>query len=482
MLCTRARRDRCRNSRAGGILLLGVALIVVLLGLAALAIDVGYLYVARLQLRTAADAAAMAAAGEYGFSHDEQSAIQAALAIASENTAAGKPVTLDPDKDIIFGRYTLNEATGSWEFEPWAKPYDSVQVIARRSKDSDPTGPGTGPVGLLFGPVLGFTEVSVGARATAKFQPRDIALVIDLSGSMTYDSSLLHANRTQINIKQIWEALGKPTYGNMKDFDTLVTYSPFLSNSTILKKLGLTNVPYPFPGGSWNEYVSFVKYASHLKTQGYANRYGLKTFVDYLLLYRRSYKSTPVLWSTPQQPLTAIKEATEIMIEYLKTLDTPEMVALATFDTYSRIEIPMTSNLDAVPATLWKRQAGHYYNYTNIGDGIKSGHEALTKAPARDSAFKVMVVLTDGRANRPFSLAAARQHALKAAKAAAADGIVIHTITFGSEADQSLMKQIAKIGAGLHYHVPNTSVAQYSETLKKVFLDIASNRPVVLVQ
>ncbi len=316
----------------------------------------------------------------------------------------------------------------------------------------------------------------------AKFQPRDIALVIDLSGSMTYDSSILREKYTAINIKDIWTAMGAPTYGNMTDFDTLVYLSPGLSTNSILKKLGLKNEPYPFPKGSWKEYVAFVKWASHLKKNGYANKYGLKTFIDFLLLYRRDYASTPVLWNTPQQPLTAVKEAAEIMIDYLKTLDTPEMVALATFDTHSRIEIPITSNLDSVKDTLWHRQAGHYYNYTNIGDGIKSAHQALTTPPARDSAFKVMIVLTDGRANRPGGRSSAKQYAIQAAKNAAADGIVIHTITFGSQADKALMKQIAQIGSGLHYHVPNFNVAQYSKALKKILLEIASNRPVILVQ
>jgi hypothetical protein len=32
--------------------------------------------------------------------------------------------------------------------------------------------------------------------------------------------------------------------------------------------------------------------------------------------------------------------------------------------------------------------------------------------------------------------------------------MVIHTITFGSDADKTLMKQVAQTTGGLHYHAP----------------------------
>lgn len=469
--------------RHGGILVFGTALLVAILGFVALAIDVGYMYVARQELRTAADAAALAAAGALGDGGDLEAAKLAAVSIAGQNSVTGTPVTIDPNQDVIFGRYEYNSDAGQWQFVPWAEPYDAVKVVARRTAQGSSFGASPdGPVGLLFARLLGFDNVNVAASAIAKFQARDIALVIDLSGSMTYDSALIHENKLDINMEEVWTALGQPKFGKMNKFNTLYYYSPYYSTSTIKSLLELNGVQYPYPKGSWDEYIWYVRNAWHLGNLGYRNRYGLKTFMDYLLMYRRSHSSTPQLADTPQQPITAVKQAVDIMVEYLKTLDTPEWAAFATFDTYARIEIQLTPDLDQIKTAMWDRQAGHYYNFTNIGDGIKFGHEALTNEYSRPQAFKVMVVFTDGRANRPNGWSYAKQYALQRAQDAAAAGIVIHTITFGSSADKQLMAQIAEIGSGTHYHVEGFNVSQYTQELQEVLLEIAANRPVVLVQ
>jgi hypothetical protein len=55
-----------------------------------------------------------------------------------------------------------------------------------------------------------------------------------------------------------------------------------------------------------------------------------------------------------------------------------------------------------------------------------------------------MIVLTDG-----FPTAG---DAIAAATTAAASGIVVHTITFGSDADQAYMQLVAQAGGGEHAH------------------------------
>jgi hypothetical protein len=66
------------------------------------------------------------------------------------------------------------------------------------------------------------------------------------------------------------------------------------------------------------------------------------------------------------------------------------------------------------------------------------------------------------------------------AQQAAAEGVTIHTVSFTSDADESLMAQVASIGRGVHFHVPNYSVEQYTEDLEEVFRTISSMRPLVL--
>ena len=68
------------------------------------------------------------------------------------------------------------------------------------------------------------------------------------------------------------------------------------------------------------------------------------------------------------------------------------------------------------------------------------------------------------------------------AQLAADEGMTIHTISFTDFADQSLMAQIAAIGGGVHFHVPNYTIEQYTADLQQVFLKLSSHRRAILTQ
>ncbi|HID21604.1 MAG TPA: VWA domain-containing protein, partial [Planctomycetaceae bacterium] len=426
------------------------------------------------QMRKAADAASLAAVLVLRDTGSVSQARQAAQRFASLNSVGGRPVELDANRDVIFGRRVYNQRTGRWEFQRGEEPYDSVQVVVSRTASSR-----SGPLPTYFGRVLGRDHLEAVGSSVATFLPRDIALVIDLSGSMLYDSTLLREDITTINNMDIWIALGRPRYGRMQSWNRLQRLTG--GTSSIIRRLGLNNVDYPYPQGSWSEYVRYVKYDWRLPWR-YRHRYGLKTWVDYLLQKRSYHRSTPALASTPEQPVTALKDAVDIMMDYLETLDTEEYVSLSTYDDRARIELSLRTELSDIKTRMRQLQAGHYGRYTNIGLGIRRGRQSLTSADARPNAKKVMVVFTDGLANRPPPSSYARRFALREAQEAAAQDIVIHTITFTSQADQQLMRQIADIGNGVHFHVPSYDVEQYRQDLTSVLLTISSMRPVLLVQ
>jgi hypothetical protein len=461
-------------NRTGALMVLAAILIVVMVVLAAFAIDLGHLRVTRAELRNAADAASLAGAGTLRDTGSVSLARAEAVRFARLNRAGGKPVELDPMADVVFGSGTFNSATGRWDFVAGRQPFDSVQVRARRTAGS----PG-GAVPLFFGRTIGSGVADSQAGAVATFLPRDIGLVIDLSGSMLYDSTLLHESATPINNREVWVALGSPRFGAMNDWAKLQSLSG--GTSTIISQLQLTNVPYPYPQGSWAEFVNYVQTDSRLPGS-YRNKYGLKTWLDYVL-QRRSYKtSTPILATTPEQPVAALKGAVGIMLDYLESLDTDEHVSLSTYDSLARIERNLSTDLAAISTRMREMQAGHYDRETNIGDGIRRGCESLTGSYARPGAKKVMIVFTDGLANEPGTEANARLYALAQARLAADADITIHTISFTSQADQSLMAEIAKIGKGVHFHVPGYDMAQYSRELERVLLTISSIRPLALTQ
>lgn len=135
----------------GATLGLAAVAMVVLLGMVALAVDVGMIMSARTEAQRTADAAALAAAGEAfiggpsGTMAQQQLARQVAADYAAEHEVMNEQVTIDQNTDVTF--------PGT----------DSVRVRVRRT-DGSPDG----PVGTIFARVLGFGTVNVTADATAR--------------------------------------------------------------------------------------------------------------------------------------------------------------------------------------------------------------------------------------------------------------------------------------------------------------------------
>ena len=108
--------------------------------------------------------------------------------------------------------------------------------------------------------------------------------------------------------------------------------------------------------------------------------------------------------------------------------------------------------------------------FTNIEAGIVAGAEVLTDTSrARPLAQKTMVLLTDGIYNRG-------RHPRFAAEDAAAEGIIIHTITFSDAAEQTAMQEVAEAAGGQHFHAPDAAA------LQDIFREIALTLPIVMTQ
>ena len=101
---------------------------------------------------------------------------------------------------------------------------------------------------------------------------------------------------------------------------------------------------------------------------------------------------------------------------------------------------------------------------TNIGDGILTGREELTRSiPYTLRTVKAIILLSDGNANRPPPDDNAEQHALEQAEVAGNSCILIYTIGFGdpSETDpdlslnEELLRTIAYTTGGEYYRSPD---------------------------
>lgn len=171
---------RRKNNR--GIAVIYIALLlVVLLAFAGLAIDIGYMYVAKTQLQNAADAAALAGAskllseGAIGTLSDPAIPLARAEAtsFALKNKAAGSNIVIMDDGTNVIDKNNDNDPTndvndiavGYWNgttFTPGSTPVNAIQVRPRRTVGS----PG-GRIGIFFAKVIGFDTLPAAAVATA---------------------------------------------------------------------------------------------------------------------------------------------------------------------------------------------------------------------------------------------------------------------------------------------------------------------------
>jgi Flp pilus assembly protein TadG len=155
-----------------GVTLVYVAiLLVVFLGMTALAVDIGYLMVSRNELQNAADASALAATRKLGSIYepmsytaqqsyvcDPNAIIPVAQATAASNMAAMQSVTV-LSADVVIGTW---DPTTKVLTQTLNQP-DAVRVTTRRDNT-----PGVGGrVGTFFARIFDQNEVDVSATATA---------------------------------------------------------------------------------------------------------------------------------------------------------------------------------------------------------------------------------------------------------------------------------------------------------------------------
>ena len=168
--------NKSTQRRGAMIPMIAITMVILAIGLV-FSIDVAYMHMVRAELRTATDAAARAGAETLARTQNENQAIESALQVASLNNVSGAGLQLTRDQ-IVLGSIAQGP-TGKFEFVANQHPLTSMRVIGDRSSESL-----QGAVPLFFGPLLGQTNFAPTQVATASSSVRDIALILDRSGSM----------------------------------------------------------------------------------------------------------------------------------------------------------------------------------------------------------------------------------------------------------------------------------------------------------
>ena len=364
--------------RRGAIVVFAALMMIVFLASVAFSVDVAYMQLTKVKLRSATDAAARAAGEGLSRVQDLDYARQAAKDIAAANLVAGQPLLLD-DSDIVFGK-SSQQSSGAWAFAPNGEPINAVRVFGRRTREAP-----SGSVPIFFGRVFQVYDFEPTQAATVVRLDRDICLVVDRSSSMK-----LYLTDSQPTMSTSDPRFCQPPDMSLSRWGALsVAVQRFVD--------ALATTPQ-------TEHVALVSYASNYTACSYSNN----------------------------------------------AADT---------------NCPLSENHSVVTSAMATLSTKKFNGATNIGAGILKGIEVLTSSSARPYAAKTMVLMSDGH------YTVGTQPSLIAPQAAAED-ILIHTISFG-EADQDEMAAIADATGGNHYHAPDAA------TLQDIFEEIALTLPVV---
>lgn len=158
--------------------------------------------------------------------------------------------------------------------------------------------------------------------------------------------------------------------------------------------------------------------------------------------------------------------AIDVFVATLNTTPVDESVGLASYSEFATEDVPLTENLLAISDAM---RALPIEGFTSISRGMEAGERLMINSRDADFVERTLIVMTDGRHNRgPEPRAVATR--------LAAEDVTIHTITFGRDADQPRMREIANIGGGRHFQADN------AEQLIQVYREIALTLSTVLTQ
>jgi hypothetical protein len=202
------------RSRRGAVLPLVAMCLVVLVAMVALAIDIGIIAIARNQCQNAADAAALAgcrsitgnADQNYNYDAVPENTIQAAV----YNNILGDTIGGDPKTDwnptsqtqksqvhpndhtYITGQVKVEVGSYTYYYNDNDPAKEDFKLQFPRSNTAEPYSAVKATVSysgdFSFGRVLGMTSFAADATATAVHRPRDVVIIMDLSGSMRFQS------------------------------------------------------------------------------------------------------------------------------------------------------------------------------------------------------------------------------------------------------------------------------------------------------
>ncbi len=376
-LCPRLKNGQ---RRSGVIMISSAIVLALILGFAALSIDLSRVGREKNKMQISVDAAALAAAQEITnavyLAGTENLDVASALATAESNArlvasevAAKNGVYVNPETDVFFGKRIVAE-DGTYSITWGASPANVCRVQARRDNE-DPTAPDA-RMNLVFAKAAGADTTSdLLAKATAYVETRDIVLCLDYSASMNDDSDFVAMSNSrrgkaavEDNLDDIWDSLVAsgvkysntngikfPSEGYGKIDSYRGTYYNSYSDWYTYLHLDLYGVPWPQEGkdsyGSlrgqpsaytseyrWLNYINWVRCGyGYTRSYGYRKRYGFRTLMAYMGNQRPYNSYSEDLWRAPYYQFEGMKQGVTEFCHFLKDLNFDDHIGLVSYAT-----------------------------------------------------------------------------------------------------------------------------------------------------
>ena len=426
--------------RTGAVAPLFALLLPVMIVLCGFAINVAYMQLIRTELRVATDASARAAGVAFSELQNVDDALTHAQSTAALNAVAGLGLlidTTDDTGDVEFGTSTKSSVNSRYDFSPLSTATvrnetalaSAIRITGRRDEGST-----SGPIDLYFAAFFPRFTPTVASVATQL--DRDIALILDRSGSMAF-----HEDFT--NDAASWPGL----------FDWVDQMQDY----------------YVANGGDWH-----WQQWGHRPGQGYwyfewtdpemeQAYYDITQYENELHDYYHDGGDVP-----SQSRWDALNLAVNAFLDVLDTTDQEEQVSLGSFSSSGTLNYSLA--LDYSSIRNWLDETTPIGG-TAIHDGLAETFGSLFDSMGRPYAAKTIVVMTDGQNNDGTQVILDEVGSILASH-----NVIIHTVTFSPGADQSAMQQVAAAGGGKHYH------ADEAADLVAVFEEIANNLPTLITQ
>jgi len=172
--------------------------------------------------------------------------------------------------------------------------------------------------------------------------------------------------------------------------------------------------------------------------------------LDVMMVFDRSDSMSYDSWPNPIQPLEDAQVGTVAFIDVLNTGN--DQVGLVDFYQYAELTHGLTTDFSAVKDSVNEMWLD---GWTNIGAGIDTAHAELMDN-GRTDIKKVIILLSDGNPNKPHNSHDAEEFAVAQANQAKADGVVIYTIGWGDDANDSFLEGLASSPSN-YYFAPTSA-------------------------